>query len=203
MSFSSDRPHLWVIAGPDGVGKTTYAFRHIRAVSGSNVFVNLDEIARGLFPIDPRGGQRRAGRVAIEMIETLIKERRTFSIETTLSGQTHLRTLQKARKTGYGVTLLYFIVNNPEICLSRIERRVSEGGHDVAENDVRRRFERSLNNFSDYSSISNIWRVFDSQNQPRVVAEGQHGCRSLLGKISHVPVRLQQVLMNLPICDEG
>ena len=42
------RPILWLLAGPEGVGKTTYAFRHIRAVSGVSDFVNLDEIALGL-----------------------------------------------------------------------------------------------------------------------------------------------------------
>jgi predicted ABC-type ATPase len=211
MSSSTpfDKPHLWVIAGPNGVGKTTYAFRHIRAVSGSNVFVNLDEIARGLFPLDPQGGQRRAGRVALDMMHSLVKERKTFSIETTLSGRTHLQTLHMALKAGYNATLLYFIVTNPEICLSRIKRRVSEGGHNVAEADVRRRFERSLSNFSDYSSLCNVWRVFDNysgphvHSQPHVVAEGSHGCISLKDDLGHIPEKLQSFLMGLPPCSEG
>jgi predicted ABC-type ATPase len=56
------RPQLWIVAGPNGVGKTTYAFRYIRAVSGSASFVNLDEIARGLSPLDhPQSNDARRG----------------------------------------------------------------------------------------------------------------------------------------------
>jgi predicted ABC-type ATPase len=48
---------LWLIAGPNGVGKTTYAMRHLRAVLGTVHFLSLDEIARGLSPLEPRAGQ--------------------------------------------------------------------------------------------------------------------------------------------------
>ena len=59
-----ERPSLWIIAGPNGTGKTTYAFRHIRAVSGTAGFVNLDEIARGLSRWSPklRAAEPRAWR---------------------------------------------------------------------------------------------------------------------------------------------
>lgn len=43
---AAKKPTLWLIAGPDGVGKSTYAYRHVRQISGSVHFVNLDEIAR-------------------------------------------------------------------------------------------------------------------------------------------------------------
>ena len=58
-------PTFWLLAGPNGVGKTTYAMRHLRAVSGSIHFVNLDEIARGLSPLDPSAAQADAARVAL------------------------------------------------------------------------------------------------------------------------------------------
>ena len=70
----------------NGVGKTTYAFRHIRAVSGVSEFVNLDEIARGLSPLDVEAGRLPASRVAIARIRDLFQAGRTFSLETTLAG---------------------------------------------------------------------------------------------------------------------
>jgi predicted ABC-type ATPase len=48
-----EEPTFWIIAGPNGVGKTTYVFRHIRSVAGTARFVNTDEIARGLSPLEP------------------------------------------------------------------------------------------------------------------------------------------------------
>ncbi len=94
------QPKLFLVAGPNGAGKTTYAFRHIRAVSGSARFVNLDEIARGLSPLEPKAAANRAARVALDLTRELIRDRTSFSIETTLAGRTHLRTLAEARAAG-------------------------------------------------------------------------------------------------------
>jgi predicted ABC-type ATPase len=123
--MSSAKPQFWIVAGPDGVGKTTYAFRHIRAVSGSASFVNLDEIARGLSPLDPSAEQQRAARVALEMTRSLIADRRSFSIETTMSGKTHLRTISAARDAGFSINLLFFLTASPEVSLSRIAHRAT------------------------------------------------------------------------------
>src|SRR3954465_14320217 len=93
------RPTFWLIAGPKGVGKTTYAMRHLRAVSGSIHFVNLDEIARGLSPLDPSAAQADAARVALSRARGLrgfMQARVTFAMETTLSGRTHRSLLEDA-----------------------------------------------------------------------------------------------------------
>src|SRR3954465_2256685 len=90
------RPTFWLIAGPNGVGKTTYAMRHLRAVSGSINFVNLDEIARGLSPLDPSAAQIDAARVTLSRARGFLHARATFAMETTLSGQTPPSPLQNA-----------------------------------------------------------------------------------------------------------
>jgi predicted ABC-type ATPase len=152
-------PTFWLIAGPNGVGKTTYAMRHLRAVSGSVNFVNLDEIARGLSPLEPSAAQTDAAR-----------------IETTLSGLAHLRLLAVAREAGLRTAMLYFSVISPDICLERIARRVAEGGHDVAEPIVRRRFERSARNLARYAAACDLWRVYEASGaRPRLALEGKRG----------------------------
>jgi len=202
--MTAQQPQFWIVAGPNGVGKTTYAFRHIRAVSGSTSFVNLDEIARGLSPLDPSAEQQRAARVALEMTRSLIAERRSFSIETTLSGKTHLRTIAGARDAGFAINLLFFLVASPEISLSRIARRVSEGGHDVAEADVRRRFDRAISNLPIYIGAVDQWRVFNNATlRPQVVAEGRRGCLALLERSDSLPKALWSALEVLPACAEA
>jgi predicted ABC-type ATPase len=166
-------PTFWLIAGPNGVGKTTYAMRHLRAVSGSINFVNMDEIARGLSPLDPAVAQTEAARIALARAHSFIRDRATFAMETTLSGRAHLKLLEKAEAGGLQTAMLYFSVRDPSICLERISRRVAEGGHDVPEPVVRRRFDRSLNHLPAYRAQCDLWRIYEaSEARPVLALEG-------------------------------
>lgn len=167
------RPRFWLIAGPNGVGKTTYAFKNVPAVSGSLNFVNLDEIARGLSPLAPRLAERAAARIALARAREFIAEGTVFTMETTMSGQTHLGLMQAARAAGMSPCLLYFSVEAPETCLERISRRVAEGGHDVEESVVRRRFLRSHENLPAYCDEADLWRIYEATGlKPCLAAEG-------------------------------
>lgn len=196
-------PVLWFIAGPKGVGKTTYAYREIRKVSGSVHFVNLHEIARGLSPLDPQVARDAAGRVAIQRIRGFIDQRLSFSLETTLSGRTHLLTIERAHQAGFHVRLLYFMVSTIQVCLTRIARRVLEGGHDVPEVDVRRRFDRSIGNFSDYVVGLDRWTVFDNSGPTLLTsAEGRRGCIAIRRDVGSLPAALIAQFDQLPTCAE-
>jgi predicted ABC-type ATPase len=166
-------PTFWLIAGPNGVGKTTYAMRHLEAVSGSINFVNLDEIARGLSPLRPAAAQVEAARIALARARFFIRERATFAMETTLSGRSHLNLLRDASEGGLSTAMLYFSVRDPAICLERIARRVAEGGHDVPQPVVRRRFARSLANLPGYVRSCDLWRVYEASGvRPALALEG-------------------------------
>lgn len=172
---------FWLIAGPDGVGRTTYAMRHLRAALGTFHFVNMDEIARGLSPLEPRAADRSAARVALSRARELIRARRTFAMETTLSGQAHHGLVGEAQAAGLQFGLLYFAVGSPEICIARVARRVREGGHAVAETDLRRRFTRSVANFGSYAHRATRWQVFDNTGlAPRTAAEGDRAAVTFL-----------------------
>jgi predicted ABC-type ATPase len=167
---------FWLIAGPHGVGKTTYAFRNVPAVSGSTNFVNLDEIARGLSPLEPRKAEREAARVALARAHDFIARREVFTMETTMSGQTHRSLMREAKEAGLSPALLYFSVRDPDICMQRIARRVAEGGHDVPEAVVRRRFDRSHANLAAYCGAADLWRIYEASGaRPCLALEGQ-GC---------------------------
>lgn len=170
------RPVLWLIAGPNGAGKTTYARRTLRALSGSEAFVNVDEIARGLSPLRSSPDDetaRAAARYALERVAAGLASGRGFALETTLAGLTHLRTLDRAAAAGFERALLYATVPDVGTCLARIATRVAAGGHAVPEADVRRRFVRSAANFARYAARVDRWIVLDTRfAEPRPVASG-------------------------------
>jgi len=174
--MTTSQPTFWLIAGPKGVGKTTFAMKRLEAVSGSINFVNFDEIARGLSPLRPAAAEREAARLALARVTHFIDSGSTFALETTLSGKAQLRLIEQADRAGLAANLLYFTVADPATCLERIARRVAEGGHDVAEEVVRRRFARSLDKLPAYLDVCDLWRIYESSRpSPSLALEGRKG----------------------------
>lgn len=199
-------PRLWLIAGPNGVGKTTFAFANVRRISGSVHFVNLDEIARGLSPLDPGAARVRAARVALDMQQDFIEQKESFSIETTLSGLTYLNLVRRAKAAGFKIILVYFSVPDVSICIARVAKRVELGGHHVPEADIRRRFDRSSVNLAAYINEADIWAVWNNtETHPEPAASGGCGCRdNALMASRHSPLAslpIRAALDALPLCE--
>lgn len=172
--MTATHPTFWLIAGPNGVGKTTFAMKRLEAVSGSLNFVNFDEISRGLSPLRPSLAERAAARIVLERVAYFIASGLTFAMETTLAGKAQMELLRRAQAAGLATNLLYFSALTPEICLERIARRVAEGGHDVAGDVVRRRFDRSLANLPSYVAMCDLWRIYEASGPaPKLALEGR------------------------------
>ena len=90
-------PVLYIIAGPNGAGKTTASFTLLPEVFGINQFVNADEIAKGLSPFAPELVALESGRIMLARIRMLIKEKQSFSFETTLTTLTYKNYTRKAK----------------------------------------------------------------------------------------------------------
>jgi predicted ABC-type ATPase len=91
-------PAIYIIAGPNGAGKTTAAYNLLPDVFNTLEFVNADEIARGLSPFNFEGVTFQAGRIMIERLGQLLKEKKSFAFETTLSGISYLQFLKFRKK---------------------------------------------------------------------------------------------------------
>jgi len=170
-------PTLYLIAGPNGAGKTTFASRFLPEESVELEFVNVDLIARGLSPFAPTAAAGAAARVALARVARLIRERKTFAWETTMSGRTIKGWVQKAKAAGYFVRLVFLWIQSLEESMDRIRRRVREGGHDVPAKDVRRRFLKTLRNFfNDFCPLADAGKLFDnSKDSLRRVAVWKDG----------------------------
>ena len=171
------KPQCYVIAGPNGSGKTTFAQEFLPRYVNCLSFVNPDLIAQGLSPFDPDRAMTRAGRLVLQEIRYKRAQHEDFAIETTLAGRTYLREIQEMKIAGYSVHLLYLWILSPELAICRIRDRVESGGHNVPEQDVRRRFGRSLSNlFNLYRSLFDTLHFFDNSTaEPRLVFRDDHG----------------------------
>jgi predicted ABC-type ATPase len=77
---------LFIIAGPNGVGKTTFAREFLPHYADCKNFVNADLIAQGVAPFSPEAAAFRAGRMMLNEIRSFSKKRESFAFETTLGG---------------------------------------------------------------------------------------------------------------------
>ena len=170
------QPELFVIAGPNGSGKTTFALRFLPQEAQGCRFVNVDLIAAGLSPFNPDEVATGAGRIFLQRIHELAAGRVDFGFETTLSGRTYAALLTDLRKSGYRITLFFLWLPSVSLALKRIAERVGRGGHDVPAQVVRRRFARGVHNlFHVYKALCDVIIIFDnSQDLPRMVA-GMNG----------------------------
>lgn len=146
MNQRSHSPTCWIIAGPNGAGKTTFALSYLPDVAGCRHFVNADLIAGGLSPLAPESQRIAAGRLFLREITRYEGERMDFGFETTLAGRGYLRLIHRLRDNGWRVELVYLALPDPEMARQRVAERVTHGGHDIPEQDIERRFYRSLRN---------------------------------------------------------
>ena len=170
-------PTLYVIAGPNGVGKTTFADRHLPQTVRELEFINADLIARGLSPYAPERAALEAGRIALERIRHLIATRHSFTWETTMSGRTAASWLTEAKQNGYRLKGYFLWVREVEITLDRIRQRVAEGGHNIEPEVSRRRFFKTIQNFfTIYRPVFDSWRLFENDGPaPRLLAVEKDG----------------------------
>lgn len=160
------KPALYILGGCNGAGKSTLA-RQLLPLLGIRRFLNADEIAKGLSPVDPSLSAFKAGRLLIEEARELIAAGSSFAIESTLSGRTYLSMIREAKKLGYRFILHYILIESASQAVSRVALRVMHGGHHVPEEDVRRRFDRSRRHFvEDYVQLADEWVMWDNSQPP-------------------------------------
>jgi predicted ABC-type ATPase len=171
------RPSAYIIAGPNGVGKTTFAREFLPNYADCKNFVNADLIAQGMAPFSPETAAFRAGRLMLNEIDLLAQRRADFGFETTLAGRSYLRLIRRLKSQGYAVHFFFLWLPGVDLALSRIKARVFQGGHDVPEADVRRRFDRSIKNFLElYRPLGDSWYLFDnSLRMPAAIALEEQG----------------------------
>jgi len=164
---------VYIIAGSNGSGKTTFAKLFLPDYVKCPNFINADLIAQGLSPFEPKNVAIKAGKLVLEQISEYSERGIDFAFETTLSGQSHINLFKKLKAKGYSLHLFFLWLPSPELAILRVKDRVSEGGHNVSAEDVRRRFFRGIENlFELYIPLLDSWMLFDNSGiKPELIVK--------------------------------
>lgn len=163
---------ILVVSGPNGAGKTTMAQEYSNTLGYP--YIGADAIAASLAPYDPASQRVAAGRQFMTEIAAAIEHKQSIVVESTLSGRTFAQTLHSARDAAFTVSLVHLFLDSADTCVARVVERVLKGGHDVPEQDIRRRFTRSAANFWHlYRPLCDRWvLMYNSITEAQPVAEG-------------------------------
>jgi predicted ABC-type ATPase len=156
--------HLYIIAGANGSGKTTFA-KHFAKLNDM-YFINADEIAKDLDKDNITKYKVKAGKIFFKELEKNLQLDRSFIIETTLSGKYLVKYIHKAKEMGFNISLIYLFLENPDTNISRVKSRVLRGGHNVPQDDIIRRFYRSKNMLlHTYKKLVDEWAIYYNSNE--------------------------------------
>ncbi len=169
-------PYLFVIAGPNGSGKTTLVKKLSPRFRKKITFINPDEIAKRLkgsyLQKEDNSLMIKAAKEAIRQREKNLLYNKNFGFETTLSGNSEIRFISKAKERGYKVILVFIGLENPELNILRVKQRVEDKGHFVAPKIVFRRYEKSMKNLLKISkSVDKIYLLDNSGTKYKLLCK--------------------------------
>lgn len=161
-----------IIAGPNGAGKTTFAREFLPNEADCVHFVNADLIAAGLSPFDPEAAAIQAGRLMLRQIAGHVEKRQNFAFETTLSGLAYARHISDWQALGYWVELFFLALPSADMAVARVAERVKQGGHNVPDRVIRRRFKTGQCHFDEiYRALVNAWALYDNSGPSPVLLD--------------------------------
>lgn len=146
VSNSNEQPTCYIIAGPNGAGKTTFAMDYLPLFVGCRNFINADMIAYGISPLDSLTAQYEAGKLFLNEIHKNIQARKDFAFETTLAGLSHVNLLKTLRQNSWQIILFFLWIPNADFSRDRVRQRAQDGGHDIPEDVIYRRYPRIMHN---------------------------------------------------------
>ncbi len=175
--------NLYLIAGPNGSGKTTsYELLKTEGMLDSKaVFINPDVYAKELanslgyknvneLPLALKTKlDLEAGKRALLARANCFKQKQNMIIETTASSRGTLRLINEAKAQGYQIKTIFIILQNAVLNILRIKVRAKLGGHYVEPDIVKRRFAKAQELLGEILAFSDEGILLDNTESYEVV----------------------------------
>lgn len=151
------KPEIVVFAGPNGSGKSTFTELLKPPLID---YINADEIKKALGCSD-----EEAAKIAEKQREEHLADFKEFCFETVMSTDRNLNLLRRAKEKGYFIRCYYILTVDPHINIYRVKSRVEEGGHDVPEDKIVKRYERALKLVKEVVDVCDICHIYDNSEE--------------------------------------
>lgn len=159
-----------VIGGVNGTGKSAFTGVLAKIDTELGIIVDADNLTAA-----ENGDKMKGGKKAVHIIADCLEKGVNFTQETTLSGKKTLRTVISAKEKDYFIRLYYIGISSAEESISRIENRVRKGGHSIAPEDVKRRYEKRFEDLIKILPYCNEVQFYDNENGFVYVGEYRNG----------------------------
>jgi len=178
------KPKLFLIAGHNGAGKTTFLKEFVK--SKKLKYINADEIAQKISLDRSSLLAIKAGKISLRKIKKFRNKERNFAVETTLSGKMWKTLISDFKKNNYQITIFFIYLDTLEEAIRRIAVRINKKGHYISKEDVYRRYFRSTRNFwFIYKNLVDEWFLINnSGKQPYLVVYGRKDSYQIVDKES-------------------
>lgn len=157
---------IFVFAGPNGSGKSSVIDRYQQAGILPSRYICPDNVVRDMLQEQPLLDIYKAYIEAMSICEKVrvddILHGVPFSFESVFSNPEKLKFLRFAKSHGFHIVVVYITTSDPAINVKRVQRRVVEGGHDVPEDKIRSRYERSMVLMPDVIAFADEAEVYDN-----------------------------------------
>lgn len=171
---TNDGPRLWIVAGPNGSGKTSiYANADIEDFGRSVWIINPDALAKRIADVErlePVPANLEAVRRIEEWLYASIRAHQTVGVETVLSTSKYRALVLAAKERRFTIRLIYVVLNSPELNIERVRLRVAKGGHNVPTDKIIERRGRSLAQLPWFlAQADDAWIFDNSGEKPQLI----------------------------------
>ena len=192
--------YFYIFAGVNGSGKSTlYKTNFLNQNIKNSIRINTDEIVYSFGDWKSSIDQIKAGKIAIQLRNKCFLEEKSFNEETTLTGKTILKIIDKAKNLGYKIHLYYIGIDNPEIAKERVKNRIARGGHGISSNLIEKRYYESLQNLEKILSKCDLIEIYDNSVKFYRIFyyEDKQVFENNIAKVNWIKNNLKELLNNL------
>ena len=192
--------YFYIFAGVNGAGKSTlYKTNFLNKDIKNSIRINTDEIVYSFGDWKSNIDQIKAGKIAIQLRNKCFLEEKSFNEETTLTGRSILKIIDKAKDLGYKIHLYYIGIGNPEIAKERVKNRIARGGHGISPDIIKKRYYESLKNLEKIIHQCDFIEIFDNSKKfIRIFYyEDNQVFENDIAKVNWIKNNLKELLNNL------